>query len=442
MIHTHPLHIQQAASSPEAARRDAQTLPSQIDVAVIGGGIIGLSTALELARNGIKVAVFEKGYLAGEQSSRNWGWIRSLARDTKELPLARLADAAWQDMQSRIDVGYRRTGLAYLVSSEAQMAKYEKWRTAAQDCGYSAEVLSGAGLARLLPGAARSWAGALYGADDGVAEPGLASAAIALLAEAAGATIHTHCAVRGVDVAAGKVAGIVTERGRIRCDRVVLAGGAWSRLMCGNHGIAFPQLQVRASVMRTGPLDAGLDITINSEGFTCRKRLDGGYTVSQAGGSTADLTPDSIRLFRQFMPAWLAERKYLKLRVGRRFVDEWRMPRRFSLDKLTPFETSRMLDPAPSMPMMRDALQNLKAAFPAFAQATVAHAWAGMIDVTPDALPAISAVRKLPGFYLASGFSAHGFGIGPAAGALMADLVRGVTPRVNADAFSLERFGE
>jgi glycine/D-amino acid oxidase-like deaminating enzyme len=140
------------------------------------------------------------------------------------------------------------------------------------------------------------------------------------------------------------------------------------------------------------------------------------------------------------MPAWLAERKYLKLRVGRRFIDELRMPRRFSLDKPTPFETSRMLDPAPSMGMVEDALKNLKVAFPAFEKATIAHAWAGMIDVTPDAIPAISAVDALPGFYLASGFSAHGFGIAPAAGALMADIVRGVTPRVNADAFSLQRF--
>jgi glycine/D-amino acid oxidase-like deaminating enzyme len=92
------------------------------------------------------------------------------------------------------------------------------------------------------------------------------------------------------------------------------------------------------------------------------------------------------------------------------------------------------------MKMVDGALENLKAALPSFAKATVAHAWAGMIDVTPDALPVISGVGQLPGFYLASGFLAHGFGIGPAAGALMADIVRGVTPRVNAEAFRLTRF--
>jgi glycine/D-amino acid oxidase-like deaminating enzyme len=419
-----------------------QTFPASVDVAIIGGGIIGLSTALELARQGVRVAVFEKGELAGEQSSRNWGWIRSLARDPKELPLAALADQAWVDIQSQVDVGYRRTGLAYLAQSEAEMAKHATWAATARDLGYTAELLGSAALKRQLPNAARSWAGALYGPNDGVAEPSLAAPAIARLATDAGAMIYTQCAVRGVDVAAGRVTGVVTEHGVVRCNAAVMAGGAWSRLLCGNHGIEFPQLKVRASVMRTHPIDAGLDLTINGGDFTCRKRSDGGYTVSQAGASTADLTPDSIRLFRQFMPAWLAERKYLKLRVGQRFIDEWKMPRRFSLDQATPFEACRTLNPEPAMKMVDGALENLKAALPSFAKATVAHAWAGMIDVTPDALPVISGVGQLPGFYLASGFSAHGFGIGPAAGALMADIVRGVTPRVNAEAFRLSRFTE
>jgi glycine/D-amino acid oxidase-like deaminating enzyme len=70
-------------------------------------------------------------------------------------------------------------------------------------------------------------------------------------------------------------------------------------------------------------------------------------------------------------------------------------------------------------------------AFPVFAKAEIAQRWAGYIDVTPDAVPVISAVDRVPGFYLASGFSGHGFGIGPAAGRLMADLVTGKTPLVD-----------
>lgn len=416
------------------------SLPARIDVAIVGGGIIGISTALALARQGVRVAVFEKGTVAGEQSSRNWGWVRTVGRDARELPLSVIANELWQDIQARVDVGYRRTGLAYLAQTEADMTRHQAWLDAARGTGAQARLLGRDELARLIPASNRPWVGALYSAVDGVAEPTLATAAIARLAQEAGASIVEQCAVRGIETAAGKASAVVTERGTVPCASVVVAGGAWSRLFCGNHDVEFPQLKVHASVLRTAPLETGLQMAVNGGDFTCRKRSDGGYTVSQLGASVADLTPDSIRLCRQFLPAWMAERKYLKLRVGKRFIDEWKIPRRFALDAPTPFEACRMLDPTPNMKSLNYALDKLRHAFPEFRDATIAHAWAGMIDVTPDALPVISAVRAIPGFFLASGFSGHGFGIGPAAGALMADLVTGATPRADPKAFALERF--
>ncbi|MDR5784777.1 FAD-binding oxidoreductase [Caballeronia sp. LZ065] len=415
-------------------------LPKQVSVAIVGGGIIGVSCALALARKGIDVAVFEKGTVAGEQSSRNWGWIRSVGRDVRELPLSMLANELWKELQSQVDVGYRTTGLAYLAASDADMAAHEKWLDAAQTKGAHARLMDRSALAKLIPPSQRPWAGALYSDSDGVAEPLAATRGIADLARAHGARIIEHCAVRGLDVAAGRVAGIVTEHGRVQCADVVLAGGAWSRLFCGNHAIDFPQLKVHASVMQTAPIDAGLDVTINGGDFTCRKRSDGGYTVSKLGASVADLTPDSIRLSTKFMRAWLSERKYLKLRLGRRFFEEMMIPRRFGLDRPSPFEACRTLDPAANLPMLHDALARLKATFPSFAGATIQRAWAGMIDVTPDAIPVISKVKALPGFHLGSGFSGHGFGIGPAAGQVLADLVTGDRPRVDPRDFALERF--
>ena len=70
----------------------------------------------------------------------------------------------------------------------------------------------------------------------------------------------------------------------------------------------------------------------------------------------------------------------------------------------------------------------------------VAGAWGGLIDVTPDAVPVIGEVPRIPGFFLASGFSGHGFGIGPGAGRLVADLLTGTTPFVDMAPFRLERF--
>ena len=128
------------------------------------------------------------------------------------------------------------------------------------------------------------------------------------------------------------------------------------------------------------------------------------------------------------------------MRFGIRFFEELAIPRRFPLDRETPFERQRTLDPAPTMKTIDVALAKLKQAFPAFDAATVAQAWAGFIDVTPDAIPVISGVDHVPGFFLASGFSGHGFGIGPAAGALMADLVQGHTPLVDPHPYRLARF--
>ncbi|QHE90410.1 FAD-dependent oxidoreductase [Pandoraea fibrosis] len=419
----------------------ASVLPKQVDVAIIGAGIIGMSTAWALAKAGLRVAVFEKGVIAGEQSSRNWGWIRTVGRDHKELPLAMQAIDLWKEIQSQHDVGYRQTGVAYLAESDADMAGYRKWLDKALPLGVPAQLLNREQLPDLFnTPSARGWIGALHCPVDGVAEPERATKAIAALAVAAGAQVFEQTAVRCLDRQGGRASGIVTERGRVAADAVVLAGGAWSRLFCGNTGVNFPQLKVHASVLRTTPMDAGLDLAVNGKDFTCRKRADGGYSVSQLGASVADLTPDSIRLCRQFFPAWLSEKKYLKLRVGKRFLDELRMPTRFGADSPTPFEAHRTLDPAPGMKSIGVALDKLKQAFPAFEPAQIAHAWAGFIDVTPDAIPVISGVDEVPGFFLASGFSGHGFGIGPAAGALMADLVQGNTPKVDPHAFRLSKY--
>jgi glycine/D-amino acid oxidase-like deaminating enzyme len=415
-------------------------IPDKVDVAVIGGGIIGISTALRLSAAGVRVAVFEKGAIGAEQSSRNWGWIRTVGRDPKELPLSLMANRLWRDIQAQADVGYRQTGLAYLTETEADLRKHQAWMASARDAGTDVRLLARDALRGLIPASNRPWIGALYSPTDGVAEPRLATAAIARLAAAQGARIIEQCAVRGLETRAGAVSGVVTEAGVVAADAVVLAGGAWSRLFCGNNAVNFPQLLVHASVLRTHPLKTDLDIAVNGSDFTCRKRSDGGYSVSQLGASIADLTPDSIRLWRQFLPAWLSQRQYLKLRLGRRFLDEWKIPRRFVLDAPTPFEACRVLNPAPTMKMVNGALAKLKHAFPAFENATMAEAWAGFIDVTPDALPVMGPVPSIPGFFLASGFSGHGFGIGPAAGALMADLVLGNTPFTDPRPFSLERY--
>src|SRR6184192_562686 len=244
------------------------------------------------------------------------------------------------------ETGFRTCGIMYLGENAEALSQMGTWLEHAREYQLDTRLIDGAEVMRLLPGIAKLWAGALYTASDGKAEPQLAAPAIAQGARRRGATIMTGCAVRGIETAAGRVAGVVTEKGRIACQSAVLAGGAWSRLFCGNLGIELPQLKVLGSVMRTEKLDGGPEISASGGFFGYRKRLDGGYTVATLGVRTIDIVPDSFRLLPQYLPSVRLHWKKLRFRVGRRFAEEWQRPRRWALDEPSPFEAVRVLDPA------------------------------------------------------------------------------------------------
>jgi glycine/D-amino acid oxidase-like deaminating enzyme len=417
------------------------TLPERTDVVIIGGGIIGVSTALFLAEKGIAVALCEKGRIAGEQSSRNWGWCRTMGRDEGEIPLAMESLRLWRDMNRRTnrETGFRQPGILYLCQTEKEVAAQESWLGQASQYQVDARLLRGPALDRVLPGATNSFIAGLHTPTDGKAEPALAAPAIAEAARDHGAQIFTNTAVRGIERTAGRITGVVTERGRIACQSVVLAGGAWSRLFAGNAGLDLPQLKVLGSVFRTKPLN-GPEITASGAVFAFRKRMDGGYSIARRNANTAELTPDHFRLLHDFLPRLINNRHEIRLRVGRRSWEELRTARQWHLDQPTPFEAVRVLDPEPKPGILREARSVLSRMFPAFANVQVAESWAGLMDVTPDAVPVIDQVPHMPGFFIATGFSGHGFGIGPGAGRLMADLVAGDRPVVDPTPFRLTRF--
>src|SRR5262245_30490723 len=416
-------------------------LPARADVVIIGGGIIGTSTALFLAQKGIRAVLCEKGHIAGEQSSRNWGWCRKMGRDPRELPLIIESLRLWQGMNQMVEAetGFRQAGIMYLAESQTELLQLESWLDHARQYQLDTRLIGRGEAVELMPGLTGPWTGALYTPRDGKAEPQRAAPAIAEAARRHGATILTHCAVRGIETAGGRVAAAVTEKSRIACNTVVLAGGAWCRLFCGNLGIGLPQLKVLATVMRTQPLEGGPEISASGGLFGFRKRMDGGYTVATLGVRTIDLTPDNFRLFFDYLPAVRLHWKKLRFRVGRRWVEEWRMPRRWELDESSPFEAMRVLDPEPDNFVIERARAATAEAFPVFRDAVVAESWGGMIDVMPDAIPVISPVETLPGLLVATGFSGHGFGIGPGAGRLVADMVAGDPTLVDPSPFRLSR---
>lgn len=419
-------------------------IPDATDVAVIGGGIAGIATALYLARAGVAVTVCEKGRVAAEQSSRNWGWVRQQGRDLDELPIMIEALRLWEGLQQELGeaAGLRRTGVTYLARTEAQLAAYEGWLVHAKAHGLDTRLLSRAELDRVLPNAA-GWLGALTTPSDARAEPWTAVPAMARLAADAGAVIVEDCAVRTIETAAGRVSGVVTEKGTIRAPLVLLAGGAWSSLFAGNAGLSIPQLSSRATVAATEAMPDFWPGNAADDRFAFRRRADGGYTLAPGTVSDFWIGPGAFRHVRSFGRQFLRDVTNTRLHpfAPAGFPDAWRTPRRWRADEESPFERMRVLDPAPNLRLVEKLQRDFAATFPNHGRPRIKRAWAGMIDATPDIVPILDET-PIPGFFVATGLSGHGFGIGPGIGRVMADLIRGRDPGHDLTRFRFGRFSD
>ncbi|WP_312060006.1 NAD(P)/FAD-dependent oxidoreductase [Pantoea septica] len=404
---------------------DSPAFPDQVDVVVIGGGIIGTSVAYELAKQGVAVALFEKGAIGGEQSGRNWGWVRQQNRDLYELPLAMRSLQRWEELGGEIglDLGFRRSGILYGSQNEADVARWEKWGKQAQQIGFVSHLLSPKEAHERLGDQAR-WVGGIWSPTDGRAEPSLAAPAIAVGAQKLGASVHQRCAVRGLDISAGRVSGVWTERGRVRASQVICCGGAWSSRFCKQYGIDLPSANILGTAFKTTAAPEVIQGCLSMPDLCIRRRLDGSYTVAIPGRGQLDLAPQNIRYATKFYPMYRSKiAKKLKLRLNGSFFNGPEAAGRWSNDAVSPFEKIRVLDPEPDRQILNEALGILVRAFPALEGIKIDHAWGGWIDTTPDLVPVIDEMPRVPGLFIASGFSGHGFGIGPGAGLLCAQLM-------------------
>jgi glycine/D-amino acid oxidase-like deaminating enzyme len=415
-------------------------LPPEADAVIIGAGIVGTCAAFFLAERGLRVVLVEKGRVGAEQSSRNWGWCRQQNRDARELPMSTKSLDLWEHLTRATgqDLGFRRCGLLYLSNDQAEIDGWARWCHFARDLGVVSHPLSAAEATERGRATGRDWRGGVFSPSDGVADPERAAPLIAQALALRGGVVLQGCAARGLDVQGGRVAGVVTERGTIRTRMVVLAVGAWASSFCRQYGIRFPQASIRSSILSVAS-GADLPDALHTAQVSVTRRSSG-HTLAISGRARVDVTPQQLRFATSFVPMFFKRRRSLApggiegLRSGHETLHRW------ALDRPTPMEARRILDPKVDQRQIAETIARARALFPDLHRVPVTASWAGYIDSTPDGVPAIGETAELPGLILAAGFSGHGFGIGPGAGHLIADLVTGDSPLVDPLPYHPARF--
>ncbi|UWU79435.1 FAD-binding oxidoreductase [Bradyrhizobium huanghuaihaiense] len=417
-------------------------LPHSADVVVIGGGIIGVFAAYYLTLRGLGVALVEKGRIGAEQSSRNWGWCRQQNRDARELPMATKSLDLWEKFgsESGESTGFSRCGLLYLSNDEAELEGWARWRDFARTAGVTTHMLDATAATRRGTATGRAWKGGVFSPTDGIADPAEAAPAVARAMLRRGGTVHQMCAARGLEIEGGCVSAVVTERGTIRTRIAILAGGAWSSSFCHQAGIRLPLASIRSSILSVSQGAKGLPDALHTAAVSVTKRGDGGYTLAISGRGRVDPTAQQLRFGPQFLPMFLRRWRSLLpgglegVRSGHETLQRWRV------SEPTPMERMRILDPTPDRNTIALTHRRALELLPALKNTRINAAWGGYIDSTPDGVPVIGETSGLPGLVLAAGFSGHGFGIGPGAGHLIADIVTGAAPIVDPQSYRPDRF--
>ncbi|MBI1736191.1 MAG: FAD-binding oxidoreductase [Candidatus Rokubacteria bacterium] len=414
------------------------------DVVIVGGGIVGCATAYYLARRGVRAVVVERGDVAGEQSRKNWGFVRQQGRDPLEVPLMMEANRIWCGLEAELgaDIEWVRGGNLALAADEQRMALLERWLPIAREFGLDTRLLRASDLTSVVPGLAGHWAGGMYTPGDGHAEPAKATDALARAAAAHGAVIHLGCAVQAVTTRDGAVSGVVTERGEIRTPWVVCAAGAWSSRLARTLGLTLPQRWVRGTVARTTPAPAVTPCAVWGPGAAFRQRRDGSFNIAAGGALDHDVTLDSLRQLRFFLPNAWKNKAMFRFHVGRPLARSVTAVLPGSRARRAPLVWDRGIEPVPNRAKVARGLAELQRILPALPPLGIAQSWAGYIDATPDVLPVLGGVPALRGFVFATGFSGHGFAMGPIAGRLVSELIVDGKPSLDVGGFRYTRFAE
>ena len=369
------------------------------DVVIIGGGCMGASTAYYLTRNGAcDVVLLEREAMLGMGSTgRNAGGVRHQFSTEANVKLSiesiRLIEHFAEEVGYEID--FHQDGYLFLLSTEQDLSNFRRNAEMQRRLGVDVEVLSPDEAQRLAPGLEVGGViGATFCARDGIADPNGVTMGFAKAAQAAGAEICRETEVTGIITEAGRVAAVETTRGTISTQTVVNAAGPYARDIGKMTGLDVPILPYRRHIFITDAIGPGSTV------------------------------PASRIMVIDFETTFYFHREGAGILFGMSDPDE---PSSYNstvswefLEKVT-----------------RAALNRL----PALADAGIAHAWAGLYEMTPDAMPIIGPAHEVEGLFIVAGFSGHGFQHSPAAGRVLAEMILTRDARdFDMTPFSFERF--
>ena len=419
-------------------------MDKQADVAVIGGGIAGSAIAYHLAKGGAKVVLLEKGEIADEQSGRAWGFVRQQGRSPREIPLMMECNKMWQSLSEELnaDIEWVQGGNLAVAYDDDRMGQLEEWCKVGQEHGLDVIMLTGNQVHDMIPQASGTFSGGMYTPSDGHAEPIKATTALARAAQENGAEIITNCAVENIETSNGRVTGVITEGGLVRAPVVVCAAGAWSPKVARMVGLSLPYRVVRATVTETTPTDPISPVGFWSPDLSFRQRPNGSFYVASAARADYDVDLESFRDIRIFWPNFLKNRQHFKINVGKELVQDILRSMPWSPTKKHPFAHTVGVEPEPNQDKVATTMQRFRQLFPSLESVGVKRVWAGRIDATADAVPVMGEVNNPKGFIFATGFSGHGFAMGPIVGRVTSELILEGKPSIDLYPLRHSRFKE
>ena len=429
----------------EGAMEAPQSIEKQADVVIIGGGIVGCASAYYLSKRGARVVLVEKGSIGSEQSSRAWGFVRQQGRHPLEIPLMIEGNKLWSNLERELnsDIEWVQGGNLRLAPEEKEMARLEQIAKEEAELGLDVRLLSQRQVQELIPLMEGRWGvGAMYTPSDGHAEPVKATTAFARAAQEQGAKIYSYCAVEKVRVTGDRVTSVVTEHGEIMTPVVLCAAGVWSSKVGRMVGLDLPQRKVRATVAATTPTVPVTTAGVGGGNVSFRQKRDGTIYIARGGISDYDIDLDSFRHLRMFLPNYRKNRRLFRLHLGNEMLKDIARAMPWSSARKHPFAHAVDIEPKPNLDNVKQGHRALIEMFPSLKDIGIQRTWAGYIDASPDAVPVLGEVPGPRGFIFATGFSGHGFAMGPIVGKLMSELILDGQPSLDIYGLRYSRFAE